>query len=105
MADLEPQIHEFCAAVSTRSSASGHFDFVRDLGTQMPMRVISMLLGIPDSDQEAYQDIANDNLLAVPADTKEMSDGHARRSCWQPESARWRTISSPTWTTRPSVAN
>jgi cytochrome P450 len=26
---------------------SGTFDFVADLGAQMPMRVISMLMGIP----------------------------------------------------------
>ncbi|MGB8505483.1 MAG: cytochrome P450, partial [Mycobacterium sp.] len=38
---------------------SGRFDFVADLGAQMPMKVISMLLGIPESDQEAVRDRAN----------------------------------------------
>ena len=32
------------------------FDFVADLGAQMPMRVIGMLLGIPEEDQEAIRD-------------------------------------------------
>ena len=36
-------------AASTRSSAPGGFDFVADLGAQMPMRVIGMLLGIPEA--------------------------------------------------------
>jgi cytochrome P450 len=40
---LEPQIREFCArALNPLVGATG-FDFVRDLGAQMPMRVIGML--------------------------------------------------------------
>jgi cytochrome P450 len=35
---------------------SGGFDFIADLGSQMPMRVIGMLLGIPEADQEAIRD-------------------------------------------------
>src|SRR4029450_6029095 len=35
---------------------TGGLDFVRDLGAQMPMRVIGMLLGIPEADQEALRD-------------------------------------------------
>ncbi|MGB8505173.1 cytochrome P450, partial [Mycobacterium sp.] len=41
---------------------SGRFDFVADLGAQMPMKVISMLLGIPESDQEAVRDRANNQM-------------------------------------------
>ena len=35
---------------------AGGFDFVRDLGSQVPMRVIGMLVGIPESDQEGVRD-------------------------------------------------
>jgi cytochrome P450 len=42
--------------------ATGRFDFVADLGAQMPMRVIGMLLGIPEEYQEAARDRANANL-------------------------------------------
>ena len=42
---LEPKIREYCAQASTRWSARGRFDFVADLGAQMPMQVISALLG------------------------------------------------------------
>jgi cytochrome P450 len=35
---------------------SGGFDFIADLGAEMPMRTIGMLLGIPETDQEAIRD-------------------------------------------------
>src|SRR6185503_16240147 len=50
---LEPLIREFCAASLGPLVGTGRFDFVADLGAQMPMRVIGMLLGIPEEDQEA----------------------------------------------------
>jgi len=53
---LEPQVREFCAASLDPLVGSGRFDFVADLGAQMPMRVIGMLLGIPEQDQEAVRD-------------------------------------------------
>jgi cytochrome P450 len=56
---LEPKIREFCArSLDPLIGASG-FDFVADLGAQMPMRVIGMLLGVPEQDQEAARDFAN----------------------------------------------
>ncbi len=49
MAELEPQIRAYSrSGASTRSSASGRFDFIADLGAQLPMRTIGMLLGIPE---------------------------------------------------------
>jgi cytochrome P450 len=59
---LEPKIREFCAQSLDPLIGSGRFDFVTDLGAQMPMRVISMLLGIPEDDQEAVRDRANDQM-------------------------------------------
>ncbi|UXA20876.1 cytochrome P450 [Mycobacterium sp. SMC-4] len=48
---LEPQIREFTARCLDPLVGSGRFDFVNDLGEQMPMRVIGMLLGIPEDHQ------------------------------------------------------
>ena len=62
VAELEPKIREFCAHALDPLVGSGRFDFIADFGAQMPMRVISMLLGIPESDQEAVRDHANDSL-------------------------------------------
>jgi cytochrome P450 len=53
---LEPQVREFCAASLDPLVGAGGFDLVADLGAQMPMRVIGMLLGIPEQDQEAIRD-------------------------------------------------
>ena len=56
VAELEPKIREFCARSLDPLVGSDGFDFIADFGSQMPMRVISMLLGIPESDQEAVRD-------------------------------------------------
>ena len=56
VAALEPKIREFCARSLDPLVGSGGFDFIADLGAQMPMRVIGMLLGIPEDDQEAVRD-------------------------------------------------
>lgn len=56
MLAIEPKVREFCARSLDPLVGSGGFDFVRDLGAQMPMRTIGMLLGIPESDQQALRD-------------------------------------------------
>ena len=56
MAAIEPQVREFCARSLDPLVGSGGFDFIRDLGAQMPMRTIGYLLGIPEEDQEAIRD-------------------------------------------------
>jgi cytochrome P450 len=53
---LEGKVREFCARSLDPLVGSGRFDFVADLGAQMPMRTIGMLLGIPEQDQEAIRD-------------------------------------------------
>src|SRR5262245_19444402 len=56
MNSLEPQIREFCARSLDPLVGAGGFDFIAVLGAQMPMRVIGMLLGIPEEDQEFVRD-------------------------------------------------
>ena len=57
--DLEPKIREFCARSLDPLIGTDRFDFVADLGAQMPMRVIGMLLGVPEEYQEAARDLTN----------------------------------------------
>jgi cytochrome P450 len=52
MAAIEPQVREFCAHTLDPLVGEGGFDFITDLGAHMPMRVIGMLLGIPEEDQQ-----------------------------------------------------
>jgi cytochrome P450 len=60
--ELETKIREFCAESLDPLVGAGGFDFVADLGAQMPMKTISLLMGIPQQDQEAIRDRANDQL-------------------------------------------
>jgi cytochrome P450 len=62
MQALEPQVRAYCMEVLDPLVGSGGFDFIADLGKFMPMRVIGMLLGIPEQDQEAIRDRLDDGL-------------------------------------------
>ncbi len=62
VAELERKIREFCARSLDPLVGAGSLDFIADLGAQMPMRVIGMLLGIPEGDQEAIRDQMDANL-------------------------------------------
>jgi cytochrome P450 len=53
---IEPKVREFCARSLDPLVGSGGFDFIADLGAQMPMRTIGYLLGIPEEDQEKIRD-------------------------------------------------
>jgi cytochrome P450 len=53
---LEPEVRQFCRNRLDLVDRGDGFDFVADLGSQVPMRVIGMLLGIPESDQEMVRD-------------------------------------------------
>ena len=50
------------------------FDFIADLGAQMPMRVIGMLLGIPEQDQEAVRDRVDANLRTEAGQPMEVGE-------------------------------
>ena len=59
MTALEPLVRELCVKALAPLVDGGTFDFVADLGAQMPMRVIGMLLGIPEEDQQAVRERAD----------------------------------------------
>lgn len=62
IAAIEAKVRQFCATSLDPLVGAGGFDFIRDLGAQMPMRTIGMLLGIPESDQEAIRDRLDEGL-------------------------------------------
>jgi cytochrome P450 len=62
MLALEPQVRAFCAEVLDPLVGAGGFDFINDLGKFMPMRVIGMLLGIPEGDQVAIREHLDESL-------------------------------------------
>jgi len=59
---LESKLREFCARSLDPHVGTGRFDFIADLGAQMPMQAIGMLLGIPEQDQNTLRDIVDDSL-------------------------------------------
>jgi cytochrome P450 len=62
MSALEGQVRQYCRACLDPLVGADRFDFIKDLGEQMPMRVIGMLLGIPESDQPAVRHKADATL-------------------------------------------
>ncbi len=67
MKEIEPKVREFCARSLDPLVGTGGFDFIADLGAQMPMRTIGMLLGIPEQDQEALRDRIDEGLRITEA--------------------------------------
>jgi cytochrome P450 len=62
LAAIEPQVRAFAARTLDPLVGSGGFDLIADLGTEIPMRTIGLLLGIPEEDQQAIRDHIDDGL-------------------------------------------
>jgi cytochrome P450 len=62
MNELEQQVRDFCVECLDPLVGADRFDFVTDLGAELPMRVIGMLLGIPESGQTAVRDKSDRSL-------------------------------------------
>jgi cytochrome P450 len=62
VAALEPRIRQFCADCLDPLEGTDRFDLIQDFGSLMPMRVIGMLMGIPEADQIAIRNRTDDNL-------------------------------------------
>ncbi|BBX19829.1 cytochrome P450 [Mycolicibacterium duvalii] len=68
MKAIEEQIRSFCAACLDPLRGGDRFDFTRDLGAEMPMRVIGMLVGMPDSLQRSVRKVAGARLRNKPGE-------------------------------------
>lgn len=66
MAEIENQIRQFCVNCLDPHIGSDGFDIVAELAAMMPMRVIGMLLGIPESDQVMVRDANDAGLRTKP---------------------------------------
>jgi cytochrome P450 len=71
---IEPKVRAFCARSLDPHVGSGGFDFIADLGAQMPMRTIGMLLGIPEQDQEALRDRIDEGLRLTEEGMPDLKD-------------------------------
>jgi cytochrome P450 len=75
IAEIEPQVRAFCARSLDPLVGGDRFDFIADLGSQMPMRVIGMLLGIPEEDQEALRDRIDAGMTIEEGDDRGIARG------------------------------
>jgi cytochrome P450 len=62
MAAIEPQVRDYAARTLDPLVGRGGFDFIADLGAEIPMRTIGMLLGIPEEDQQEIRNRIDDGL-------------------------------------------
>jgi len=74
IAELEPQVRAYCARSLDPLVGGGRLDFIADLGSQMPMRVIGMLLGIPEEDQEELRDHIDAGLSLEGGEPRKRAD-------------------------------
>ena len=63
---LEGQVRDFCANALDPFVGEDRFDFVLDLGNIMPIKVIGMLLGIPEADQQAVRERKDRGMQQLP---------------------------------------
>lgn len=73
VAKLEDQIREFAGRCLDPLVGSRGFDVITEFGAMLPMRVIGMLLGIPEDDQIAIRQQTDDNLRTKPGEAMEVS--------------------------------
>ncbi|MGE2731816.1 cytochrome P450 [Mycolicibacterium vaccae] len=68
MKAIEEEIRTFCAACLDPLRGGDRFDFTLDLGAEIPMRVIGMLVGMPDSLQRSVRKVAGARLRNKPGE-------------------------------------
>jgi cytochrome P450 len=90
MAELEDQVREFCVRCLDPLVGSHGFDIVAELGAMLPMRVIGMLLGIPEQDQFAVRDHTDATLRTRPGQPMQVTEDRVANGDMFAEYIDWR---------------
>ena len=77
MAAIEDQIRQYCVRCLDPHVGSDGFDIIAELASMMPMRVIGMLLGIPEEQQIDVRDANDANLRTKPGRPMKVADPDA----------------------------
>ena len=91
MAALEDQVRDFCARCLDPLVGSGGFDIITELASMLPMRVIGMLLGIPEEDQVAVRNRTDANLRTVPGQPMDVKEENVARGDYFADYIEWRS--------------
>jgi cytochrome P450 len=89
--EIEDKVRAFCVACLDPILGSDRFDFVRDLGAELPMRTIGMLVGIPDSDQPSVRAHAHAVLRNKPGKPLSVNKDHYFDGEMFSDYVAWRT--------------
>ena len=90
MAELEDQVRQYCIECLDPLVGSDGFDIIKELGRTLPMRVIGMLLGIPEQDQVAVRNKTDDNLRTEPGKPMEIRQEEIASGAMFEEYIDWR---------------
>ncbi len=91
MAALEDQVREFCVRCLDPLVGSDGFDLIAELASMLPMRVIGMLLGIPEEDQIAVRDKNDANLRTRPGQPMAVKQENVARGDEFADYIEWRS--------------
>ena len=95
MNGLDSMIREFTARTLDSLVGRDSFDFIADIGAQVPMRVIGMLLGIPEEDHQGVRERADELPETILVDRHgRMTLALAGARDWRSEEV-WEAIRSP----------
>src|SRR5690348_8722851 len=90
MAALEDQVREFCVRCLDPLVGRDGFDIVTELASMMPMRVIGMLLGIPEQDQIAVRNKTDADLRTRPGKPMEVKEDQVANGDMFADYVDWR---------------
>jgi cytochrome P450 len=90
MAALEDQIRAYCVRCLDPLVGADRFDIIAELASMMPMRVIGMLLGIPEQDQVAVRDKTDANLRTEPGKPMAVREDEVASGAMFEEYIDWR---------------
>jgi cytochrome P450 len=90
VAALEPKIREFCARSLDPVVGTDEFDLIADFGAQMPMRVVGMLFGVPEADQETVRRGTDASLRTTAGEPMKVVEGTTFGSEMFAEYIDWR---------------
>jgi cytochrome P450 len=91
MAALEDQVRAYCVRCLDPLVGSDGFDIIRELAAELPMRVIGMLLGIPEQDQVAVRDKTDADLRTRPGQPMKVREGTVADGSMFADYIEWRS--------------
>ena len=91
MAELEDQVRQLCVRCLDPLVGSRSFDIVAELGAVMPVRVIGMLLGIPEQDQLAVRNKTDADLRTQPGMPMDVKEEEVANGDMFSEYIEWRS--------------